>query len=339
MAGIPIIDSHIHLYPEAEMPTLAWLKPDHPLASEHSVTEYASAAGSCKSLKGYILVETDRKQQLTEEGWKYPLVEVAWMSRVATGNALEEEDFTPEDAKKCLAIIPWAPVPSGPEALEKYLAKVEEAAGDAWGKVKGFRYLLQDKPGGTMLTEEFVGGIKYLGKRGFIFEVGVDQHRRGKKQLDELVELISRAHEDVPDEEKVTFIINHMCKPDLTIYNLSDKGFTNWRTAIYTLSRCEKTFIQLSGGFSEMTDSLKNQSPDEIFEAIFPWFGILLATIGAEKLIFGSDWPISTVGVEGNAWEKWHGVVNRMCYMASLTEEKQKLLYAENAIKAFNLDV
>lgn len=339
MAGIPIIDSHIHLYPEAEMPTLAWCNPDHPLASEHSVTEYASAAGSYKSLKGYILVESDRKQELTEEGWKYPLVEVAWMSRVATGNALEDEDFTPQDAKRCLAIIPWAPVPSGAGALEKYLEKVKEVAGDAWGKVKGFRYLLQDKPNGVMLTPEFVEGIKYLGKRGFIFEIGVDQHRRGKKQLDELVELISRAHEDVPELEKTTFIINHMCKPDLTIYNLADKGYINWRTAIYTLSRCEKTYMQLSGGFPEMTESLRNRTSDEIFEAIHPWFGILLATFGPEKLIFGSDWPVCTVGVEENAWEKWHAVVARLCYMASLGEEKQKLLYAGTAIEAFNLDV
>ncbi|PKS07591.1 hypothetical protein jhhlp_006197 [Lomentospora prolificans] len=337
MATFPIIDSHIHLYPEAEIPTLAWCKPDHPLASEQAVVEYASAAGSGKSLKGYILVEADRKHELTEEGWKYPLVEVAWMSRVATGNSLEDEDFDSEDAKRCLAIIPWAPVPSGEKALEQYLQKVEEAAGEAWGKVKGFRYLLQDKPHGTMLTEKFVEGIKYLGKRGFIFEIGVDQHRRGKKQLDELVELISRAHEDVPGEEKTTFIINHMCKPDLTIYNLADKGYSNWRTAIYTLSRCEKTYMQLSGGFSEMTDSLKNRTADEIFEAIHPWFGILLATFGPEKLIFGSDWPVCTVGVEENAWEKWRGVVDRMCDMASLSEEKQRLLYAGTAIKAFNL--
>ncbi|CAI4215156.1 unnamed protein product [Parascedosporium putredinis] len=262
MAAVPVIDSHIHLYPEAEMPTLAWLKPDHPSQ----------------------------------------------------------------------ASIPWP-------TLEKYLEKVQEAAGEAWAKVKGFRYLLQDKPHGTMLTAKFVEGIKYLGKRGFAFEVGVDQHRRGKKQLDELVELISRAHEDVPEDEKTTFVINHMGKPDLTIYNLTDKGYINWREAVYTLSRCEKTYLQLSGGFPEMTDSLKNRSADEIFEAFHPWFGILLATFGPERLMFGTDWPVCTVGLEENALEKWYEVVSRMCYMASLSENKQRMLYAGAAIEAFDLDI
>jgi L-rhamnono-1,4-lactonase len=104
--------------------------------------------------------------------------------------------------------VPWAPIICGAEILEKYIARVEEEAGEAWPKIKGFRYLLQDKPHGTMLEDKFIEGLKYLGKRGFVFEVAIDQHRRGRKQLEETVEMIGRAHEGVPDEEKVTFIIS-----------------------------------------------------------------------------------------------------------------------------------
>jgi len=85
---------------------------------------------------------------------------------------------------------------------------VKEAAGEAWPKVKGFRYLLQDKPHGTMLEQDFIDSLKLLGRRGFVFEVGVDQHRRGKKQLDEVVEMVDRAHDGVPEDEKVTFILS-----------------------------------------------------------------------------------------------------------------------------------
>lgn len=364
MSDLPIIDSHIHLYPEAEIPTLAWCTPDHALASERSVPQFDAATAAFPTVKGFILVETDRKSDLSEEGWELPLKEVAWFARVATGRPGPGEDFGADAAERCLALIPWAPVPAGPEALEKYIAKAKEVAGEeAWRKVKGFRYLLQDKPAGTMQSDEFLEGVKYLGRQGYAFEIGVDSHRRGKKQLAEAVELIDRAHEDVPNNEKTTFIISkwhqpstgkarghscsptlttpatdHMCKPDLTIYNLADPGYTSWRTAIYTLSRCDKTYMQLSGGLSEMADSLRGRSAEDIFDAVHPWLGILLATFGPERLIFGSDWPIATVGIEGNAWNKWLGVVKRMCDMASLGEEKMRRLYAGTAIEAFGLE-
>lgn len=217
MSDLPIIDSHIHLYPEAEIPTLAWCTPDHPLSGERSVAQFEAVTAASTSLKGFILVEADRKSDLSEEGWKLPLTEVAWFARVATGKPNEGEDFGPETAEKCLAIIPWAPVPAGPDALEKYIEKAKEVAGpEAWKKVKGFRYLLQDKPAGTMVTDEFVEGVQYLGKKGYAFEIGVDPHRKGKKQLVDTMELISRAHDDVPENEKTTFVVSK--------YSLSRRG-------------------------------------------------------------------------------------------------------------------
>src|SRR6187551_2753974 len=89
-----------------------------------------------------------------------------------------------------------------------------------------------------------------------------------------------------------------MAKPNLTIYNTADPAFNNWRNAIYSLSKCDNTYVKLSGGFSEMPASLRKQTPSEIFQALFPWFGVVLATFGASKIMFGSDWPVCTVGFE-----------------------------------------
>lgn len=41
---IPIIDSHIHLYPASELASLAWCPIGHPLREQHSVDEYKAAA-------------------------------------------------------------------------------------------------------------------------------------------------------------------------------------------------------------------------------------------------------------------------------------------------------
>ena len=133
------------------------------------------------------------------------------MRRLVTGEVKEDDGVIDpeEDKKMCLALVPWAPMARGPEALERYLALAEKEAGEeTWKKVKGFRYLLQDKPHGTMLTDEFIASLKLLGRKGYTFDVGVDHHSRGKKQLEETVEMVEKAHEGVPEDEQVTFILS-----------------------------------------------------------------------------------------------------------------------------------
>lgn len=213
-SNIPIIDAHIHLYPKSELETLAWYTPDGPLASQHSLEEYnAAISSSPKQVKGFVFLETDRKHDLEAgakdgSGWEHPLQEVSWLKRIALGQPREGEGHTAEDAALCAAYIPWAPIPSGPEVLEKYIELAKKEAGDSWKKVRGFRYLLQDKPDKTCLSDAFIESLKLLGRKGLVFDVGVNQHDRGRIQLEETVEMIDRAHEGVPDNEKVVFILS-----------------------------------------------------------------------------------------------------------------------------------
>jgi len=340
---LPIIDSHIHLFREADLPNHNWYDPAKPIVSgARFLPEFKEAAKSAPSLLGFVFVEVDVKHDLDagEEGWTLPLNEVATLSRVALGEPSEEDiGVDKDDAKLCLGIVPWAPMPSGAEVLEKYIAKVQGTAGEAWPKVKGFRYLVQDKPHGTMVQDKFIESLKLLGRRGLVFEVGVDHHRRGRQQLDELLAMIEKAHDGVPEEERVTFILNHLCKPDLAIYNItSDPAFHAWRTAIYTLSTCSKTYMKLSGAFNEMPASLQTASASHIFQSTLGWLGIILATFGADKIMFGSDWPVCTYNEVGeDAWAKWRDVVEKMCWMASLSDEDRAMIFGGTAKKAYGL--
>lgn len=203
-----IIDSHVHVWPSSEADTLAWLTPDHPLSGQRSVAEYQSASSS-NSPSGFIFIEVDRKNADSTD-WTAPLQEIAWTRRLVTGAPSNpDEGFGAADAKLVLGIIPWAPVNLGAAKLDEYLVKAEEKAGpETWAKVKGFRYLLQDKPNGTALGDEFIEGLKVLGKKGFVFDLGVDQHKRGRIQLEEAVEMIDRAHDGVEEDDKVVFILS-----------------------------------------------------------------------------------------------------------------------------------
>lgn len=208
----PILDSHIHLYPQSELHTLAWYTPDNPIGRQHSLQEYTSDTKSAPSLEGFIFVETDRIHDLKtgEEdgsGWEFPLVEVDWLTRIATGRPREGEGHDESQKGLCKAIVAWAPVPSGEKAIAQYVQKVKDRAGDAFPKVRGFRYLVQGKPSGTMTTEKFVEGLRYLGREGFSFDLGVDHHRDGDWIVEEALELVTRTHKDVPEEEKCTFIL------------------------------------------------------------------------------------------------------------------------------------
>jgi L-rhamnono-1,4-lactonase len=106
---------------------------------------------------------------------------------------------------------------------------------------------------------------------------------------------------------------------------------------MFTLSRCSKTYMKLSGCLVEMTEAHRRRSPEDVFEVIFPWLAIVLATFGPTRTMFGSDWPVCTVGVGEDAWDKWKKVVDRMCDMASLSVDDMTMLWSGTAKKAYGI--
>lgn len=112
----------------------------------------------------------------------------------------------------------------------------------------------------------------------------------------------------------------------------------NRRSAMFTLGKCRRTYMKLSGLFEEMSDSLKTQSAEQIFSAILPWLAVVIAAFGPERIMFGSNWPVCTVGVGEEAWKKWHKIVDMMCDMAGLSQEDQTMVWSGTAKKAYNLE-
>lgn len=117
--------------------------------------------------------------------------------------------------------------------------------------------------------------------------------------------------------------------------------------------------MKLSGCFSEMAPALQTAPAPTIFEAISPWLAVVVAAFGPARLMFGSDWPVCTLGVEkdnnnndnneqgreddddpddnGGAWDKWRKVVERMCDMSSLSEDETKMIFWGTARRAYRI--
>ncbi|KAK2768727.1 hypothetical protein FQN54_000583 [Arachnomyces sp. PD_36] len=359
--SIPIVDSHIHLFPAAHLPSLSWYTPSSPLGSQHSVAQYrAASSSSYKStdeppkdtsrrpstqLRGFIFVETDRISSLSPSDWHNALDEVSFLARIARGQPIEGEGHVPEDSSLCLGIVPWAPVPAGPEALKEYMALVRERTltPEVWNKIRGVRYLTQDKPVGTMLGEEFINGLKWLGKEGLTFDLGVDARQGGLIQLREAVEMMKKVYSGVNEGEGVKLVINHLCKPNLhppSSPTTTHPDFEEWKSLITTMSSFPNTYMKLSGAFSELP-SVPTTSQSDLIDTIEPWANAVFDAFGPGRVMFGSDWPVCNVGGGGNgiAWARWRDVVELLLQRKGLSEQAIKGVWGGVAAKAYGVQI
>lgn len=358
-----IIDSHIHVFPSSELDTLAWLTPNsgHPLDAQHSVEDYISAVKKSKTsspadVQGFVFLETDRKHDLATKDFNGPLTEVSWVSRIAQGLPRDGEGHTPEHAGLVLGMIPWAPLPLGPEVLAKYVQQAKDAAGASAPLIKGWRYLLQDKAPGTGLTSQFIEGLKWLGREDFVFDVGVDVHRE-PWQAEEATAMVRAAHDGVKGEkDKITFILNHILKADLTTAQLTSNDLThtqifkNWASTIRSLAEFPRVYMKLSGCLMELDaetvwptdESGKHQVPraEDLYPVIEPWLSLVLDAFGPERIMFGSDWPVCGAnGLGKDAWALWEGIVRIFCDKKMLSEGQRDRIWSGTAAEAYKLSL
>ena len=375
----PIIDSHIHLFPESHLPTLAWHSPDNPLGSQHSIDQYRIAISSTSTspdspqstyLRGFIFLETDRISSLSEDNWNNALDEVSLLTRIALGEPLPEEGHCHDDRLLCLGIVPWAPVPAGPEVLKRYmdLVKQRTRTDEAWKKIRGVRYLIQDKPSGTLLQKGFIDGLKWLGRERFTFDLGIDARQGGLWQLREAVEMMGKVYEGVENEDKVTFVISmilltydvmlwshadrlyidHLCKPNLRLPFSSPESiithpdFREWKFLVSIMARFPTTYMKLSGGFSELPP-LSSAEPDipSLVERLVPWTDVIFDTFGPDRVLFGSDWPVCNVGGGGNevSWRRWKAVVEGVLERRDLTDDQKNGVWGQVAAAAYGIEL
>jgi L-rhamnono-1,4-lactonase len=208
-----LLDSHIHLFRTEDLSNLAWMTPENPLNSQHSIHEYLSTHvhnPTARKPLGFIFLETDRKTNVsatTSPGWDGPLAEFAFVYNAGAGR----DPAYKAVADKVLGIVPWGPVPGGSTAMYNYIRRLREIAGtERIDLLKGFRYLVQFCPQGVMLDDAFVDSLRWMGQQSYVFELTVDCRSVGLWQLEEAAEMIKKAHKDVPEEKRVRIIIGKL---------------------------------------------------------------------------------------------------------------------------------
>lgn len=350
MAPTAILDSHIHLWPDSmsNEDGHAWMTPGMPLAKQHVLSDYCKASRQDDAsisldesvVEGVVYVETDVRYENPSGDmttWsKGPLDEIRFLQSIVEGK------YGDRDSDKLKGIVAWAPMDQPPAVLEEWLNVAEKTAGTkTWARVRGFRFLLQfihDKAKFENLvhSKDFIRNLRILGERGFAFDVGVDQRSGGTWQLEEVCKAMKTAHEGVSKEQKVTFMVNHLCKPD---FEAKEEGFNRWKMAIEIMSSLDNTYMKLSGAFSELPDGLT--TTDSIVTKMKPWIQHILQCFGAKRVMFGSDWPVCNLrGPKGEqSWISWRDAVKAILDDEDLAlgEEAELWIWKKTAQEAYRL--
>jgi L-fuconolactonase len=146
----------------------------------------------------------------------------------------------------------------------------------AFRKLRGFRHIAQDEPDDRFLVRKNVlRGIKALHRFRYTYDILI-YHR----QLRAALELVSR----LPDQR---FVIDHIAKPDIKSGNLEP-----WASQIRRIAAYPNVYCKLSGLVTEARwDSWKK-------EEFRPFLDTVWQAFGADRLMFGSDWPVCLLAAD-----------------------------------------
>ncbi|EWC44243.1 hypothetical protein DRE_01069 [Drechslerella stenobrocha 248] len=349
----PLIDSHIHLFRPRDLPTLAWQTPQGPLHAAHDLSDYISAISPIPaSFAGFIFVETDRKYTDPKDtsgaddlsAWEHVLEEYRYV--------LQLSKHADEGHRGLVrGIVPWAPLHLGRAAMQRYQKLLDSVdrevyGGEQHGLLVGYRYLLQDKPRGTVTAPEFIEGLEFVRDTGRVFDLGVDVNSGGLWQLDEAVQALKRV-----DGLKV--VVNHLSKPPLGRVP-EEGGMEKWEELMRETSGLKNVVVKLSGGFAELPEGVakpvNGQLPeDEVVDIVFQYVLPIFKLFGPRRVVWASDWPVCGIrygeimGQQKGAWQDWlsisRKIVGKLLDEGGIDSELEDWegIWGQNAVRAYSL--
>ncbi|MCC8410214.1 amidohydrolase family protein [Mucilaginibacter sp. UR6-1] len=201
-------------------------------------------------------------------------------------------------------IVGWIDLQA--ENIEERLAHYQQ-----YELVKGFRHIVQPEPEGFMLTPEFKRGISKLALHGYTYDIII-----GNIQLKEAIELVA----GFPEQK---FVVDHLAKP-----NIKSGEIDGWKKDIQTIASFKNVYCKISG-FCTEADWYHWKLED-----IVPYLDVVFAAFGTDRVMYGSDWPVSLLAGGYN-----RVIQSLKTYVQQLTPHEQDLFWGGNAADFYNLDI
>lgn len=177
-------------------------------------------------------------------------------------------------------------------------------------KLKGLRPMVQSiaEPG-WLLKEQFTVIFEAMTRYGLVLDGLVLPH-----QIVDLVDLVKR-------HPQLSVVLDHGGKPPIR-----KREFGIWSHDIARLAEFPSAYCKLSGLWTEA-------AADHSQAALQPWVNHLLRSFGAERLMWGSDWPV--VELKGS-YGDWFTQCRNM--LAGLTEDQQMSVFGGNGRRFYGID-
>jgi len=201
-------------------------------------------------------------------------------------------------------VVGWVPLddPSAPTLIE---ALAREP------KFRGVRPMLQDVPDDAWIaTAPTARAVDALIAHDLAFDALI--YARHAAALETFV----KRH------PALRVVIDHGAKPPIRDGNA---GWAAWAGAIARLAHFPQVCCKLSGLATEAGPGWRDAT-------LRPWVEQLLASFGAHRLLWGSDWPV--LNLNGD-YDAWHACAHRL--LAGLSDIERAAIFGANAIAFYRL--
>jgi L-fuconolactonase len=166
--------------------------------------------------------------------------------------------------RRITGVIGWVDLLSA-EVTERIAALQAQS-----GALVGLRHQVQDEPDPRWLCRDDVRrGLAAIAAAGLSYDLLV------------LPGQLPAAIETVRSLPELRFVLDHAAKP-----HIADRELEPWRSDIMALAALPNVAVKLSGLVTEA-------APDNWAVATLrPYADVLLDAFGADRVMFGSDWPV-----------------------------------------------
>lgn len=117
-------------------------------------------------------------------------------------------------------------------------------------------------------------------------------------------------------------VIDHGAKP-----NIAANEFSPWAEKLQKISEETAAYCKLSGLVTEA-------GTDASLGRLQPYMTHLVNCFGAQRLMWGSDWPVCTLKASYQQWVK-----SAAAFMAQFSAAEQQAIWGESAIRFYQLDL
>ena len=257
---------------------------------------------------GELNAGTETRIDAHQYFWMYDPVQLPWLHEYGTA---VRRDFLPVDLKPLLAsahltgciavqarpsigetewllrlaeghpfikgVIGWVPLAERGWSIGQYLDRYMASP-----HFRGVRHRLQPEPDEYFTSGTFNDALRALASRGLTYDLSIST-----RQISQAAALVDR-------HPGLTFVLNDLAQPAI-----QESPSREWSRQMRELARRTNLTCKLSG----MVTQVRGTRPSA--PVLRPWFEAILEAFGADRILFGSDWPVCLSAVD---YTRWHAV-------------------------------